>query len=224
MKSVTSANRLLHCTAGASAVELALVAPIFLLLVLGVIDLGILMWQWNSAAKATHWGARTAVVSTPVASGIINPSWDHLLIGEPCLDAATGLPLKTGTGTDYCPALDTVCTADSAPSTSGTCSSGYAFDNAAFEAVYARMRAIYPQLGRQNVQIAYKTTGLGFVGRPGGLPMTVTISVRCMTYDLIVLDSLLGWLVPANPCGGSPPGWPIPESRTVLTSESLGTS
>lgn len=32
------------------------------------------------------------------------------------------------------------------------------------------MRAIYPQLGRQNVQIAYKTTGLGFVGRPAGCP------------------------------------------------------
>lgn len=54
--------------------------------------------------------------------------------------------------------------------------------------------------------------------------MTVAISVRCMTYDLIVLDSLLGWLVPSNPCGGAPPGWPIPESRTVLTSEALGTS
>jgi len=54
---------------GAAMVEMAIVLPIFLLLVWGVIDFGRLLFTANSMASAVREGARqAAVMSDPVAS------------------------------------------------------------------------------------------------------------------------------------------------------------
>lgn len=47
---------------GAAIVEFALVAVVFLTLLLGIMDFGRMLLIWNSAAEATRWGARIAVV------------------------------------------------------------------------------------------------------------------------------------------------------------------
>jgi len=47
---------------GAAAVEFALVASAFFMLLFGVIELARLMYLWNAAAEATRLGARTAAV------------------------------------------------------------------------------------------------------------------------------------------------------------------
>lgn len=47
---------------GAAAVEFAIVAPVFFVLLLGAIEMGRLLWTWNAAAEATRLGARIAVV------------------------------------------------------------------------------------------------------------------------------------------------------------------
>ena len=47
---------------GANIVEFALVATVFLTLLLGIMDFGRMLLMWNSAAEATRWGARIAVV------------------------------------------------------------------------------------------------------------------------------------------------------------------
>lgn len=49
---------------GSATVEFALVLVPFLLLLLGAIELGRVLFAFNSAAEATRRGARTAVVST----------------------------------------------------------------------------------------------------------------------------------------------------------------
>ena len=51
-----------HRQHGATMVEFALVATIFLTLMLGIMDFGRMLLMWNSAAEATRWGARIAVV------------------------------------------------------------------------------------------------------------------------------------------------------------------
>lgn len=48
--------------AGAAAVEFALVASIFFTLLLGVMEMGRLLWVWNAAVETTRFGARMAVV------------------------------------------------------------------------------------------------------------------------------------------------------------------
>ena len=47
---------------GALVVEFALVLVILLLLVFGLIELGRVMFKWNSAVEATRIGARTAAI------------------------------------------------------------------------------------------------------------------------------------------------------------------
>lgn len=47
---------------GAALVEFALVAMIFIVLLLGIFEFGRLMFTWNSAVEATRRGARLAVV------------------------------------------------------------------------------------------------------------------------------------------------------------------
>lgn len=51
-----------HCQAGAAAVEFAVVAAVFFMLLLGMIEMARLLWTWNAAGEATRLGARMAVV------------------------------------------------------------------------------------------------------------------------------------------------------------------
>ena len=65
---------LMRSDRAASAVEFAMVLPLLLLFLLGIIDVGRYMWALNTAEKATQMGARYAVVSDPVANVIV-PMW-----------------------------------------------------------------------------------------------------------------------------------------------------
>ena len=47
---------------GVAAVEFALVAGLFFTLLLGIMEMGRILFYWNSAAEATRLGARIAVV------------------------------------------------------------------------------------------------------------------------------------------------------------------
>jgi Flp pilus assembly protein TadG len=56
-RSVSSASQ-----SGVTMVEFAIVAVVFLSLLLGITDFGRMLFTWNAAAEATRWGARIAVV------------------------------------------------------------------------------------------------------------------------------------------------------------------
>src|SRR5262249_41215375 len=88
-----------------------------------------------------------------------------------------------------CPTASAVCTP--ASSSGGSCTNSYTFDDTAFALILANMRAIFPRLQRQNVQISYATNGLGFVLQPGGLPMNVTVSITGMTHECFFAPSIL---------------------------------
>lgn len=47
---------------GAAAVEFAVVAAVFFTILIGIAEMGRLLWTWNAAAEATRRGARLAVV------------------------------------------------------------------------------------------------------------------------------------------------------------------
>ncbi|WP_246167628.1 TadE family protein [Propionivibrio limicola] len=47
---------------GVAAVEFALVAAVFFTLLIGIMEMGRLLWVWNAAAESTRLGARLAVV------------------------------------------------------------------------------------------------------------------------------------------------------------------
>jgi Flp pilus assembly protein TadG len=53
---------------GAAAVEFAMIAIVFLTVVLAIIDFGRWLYTINAAAEATRWGARIAAVCDPCTS------------------------------------------------------------------------------------------------------------------------------------------------------------
>ena len=61
-------RRLLRDHAGAAAVEFALVVPAFLMLLIGVMELGRLMWTQNALHYAVEEAARCSAVDTNICS------------------------------------------------------------------------------------------------------------------------------------------------------------
>lgn len=215
------ANKFLRDTTGSVLVEYTIVFPVFIALILGTVDVSYMLYEWALANKAAYVGARTAVVINPVATNITNPTYDATLIGQPCFDTITGAP----TSPANCP---TVNPTDCTGAASGSCTNGYAFDSTAFKnqtgtGIFDRMHVIFPRLQPENVTISYRINNLGFVGRPGGLPMTVTVSIKCMTHQFYFIDALMGWVFPP-PAGCLTTGPAIPTFASTLQSEDMVTN
>jgi Flp pilus assembly protein TadG len=176
---------------GATAVEFALIALLLFIVSFGIIDFGLAYWQWVMAEKATQVGVRKAVVSNMVAKGLT--TWPISNGGT----SGNGTPCMTGTTiiTD-CSFSPVTCTSNAAGTTI-TCScpatpcpkgTPAASD---FTAIVAEMQKMDPYIANNNVQITYSPNGLGFVGRPNGLPVTVTVTLTGMTFKFLVIDKLL---------------------------------
>lgn len=174
---MSAPSRLLHDTRGASAAEFALVLPLFLLLLFGTIDVGRYAWSLNQAEKATQTGARWAVATDMVASGLYSYSF------------ATSSAIPQGTTVDATNFPGVTCqssggTASCTCAAGGSCSFPLTASNTAFTNLTTRMAQIYPGLTANNIVVTYSWSGLGFSGDPNGpdvAPLT-TVSLRNVTF------------------------------------------
>ena len=162
-----TARRLLNSSSGATAAEFALVLPLLLLMIFGIIDAGRYMWEFNRAEKATQMGVRYAAVTDPVlGSGFSDYSFS---IND---GIAQGSAVPT---TNFDSAT---CIQGSCSCVGGTICGSVAYDATAFQDIVNRMSAMYPQIAPANVQVAYKNVGLGFAGDPNGPDVAPLITVR----------------------------------------------
>lgn len=158
----------------ASAAEFALVLPLLLVFLLGIIDTGRFMWDYNRAEKATQMGVRYAVVTDLVPSGLETYSFtvsDSIPAGD---------PIPT-TSFDQATCDSTSCTC--APN-AAVCG---AHDPVAFTNIVDRMRLFYPWITNSNVTIQYRNIGLGYSGDPNGPDVAplVTIQLTGLTFKPI---------------------------------------
>ena len=209
---VKSARQLFDDSRGTSMLDFTIVFPTLALVAFGMVDAGLILSQWNAAVKATHLGVRRAVVVDPVVTIDWAPLWTAADIGKNCT-------LANGTSAGVCP---TVTRTDCFVGNSGQGACTIDPANVSFLNILTEMRRVMPNLQPAEVRIDYGTSGLGFVGRPGGLPMTVSVSIRCRAFRTYFLGPLMGWAAPANNCG--PVGYPIPPSRAVLIGEDMATN
>ena len=157
--------RLLKNPRAAVGAEFALVVPILILFVLGVIDVGRMMWTWNRAEKAAQMGVRYAAVTEMVDSGLGDHNYfdDGLPRGNPIPDTSFGSATCTSEGctcnVDPCPGIGT-------------------FSTTAFDDLIARMRAIMPEIQAGNVTVEYSYSGLGYSGDPYGPDVNPLITVK----------------------------------------------
>jgi Flp pilus assembly pilin Flp len=76
MTPLPSSNR--HRQSGAAAVEFALVATVFFMILIGAVEMSRLLWTWNAAGEATRLGARMAVVCDLNEVAIVNRMRERL--------------------------------------------------------------------------------------------------------------------------------------------------
>ena len=151
-----------RCRSGSSAAEFALVLPLFLIFLFGIIDTGRFMWEYNKAEKATQVGARVAIVTNVLSSGLRDENYAGQTVNGTTIAAGGRIPAGA-LGTIKC--TDTTCTCETAPCPSnlGT------LDTATFNNVLvARMQQIDPAITAANVVIRYSGSGMGFAGNSSG--------------------------------------------------------
>lgn len=199
-------NKIIRDCAGSSLVEFTLVFPIVMMVTFCTVDFTYMLHEWNLASKATYRGAREAIVRNPVAPAVF-PLYAPAEIGNPCFNSATGA------ATGACPPVDVTCT--------GTAGCTNA---AAFTAIVQAMQAVFPRIDSTNVQIRYQTTGLGFAGRPNGLPMNVTVSLQCMSHRMFFLGAWAGWFFPPAQACQPANSVAMPTFASTLPSEDMVTN
>jgi Flp pilus assembly protein TadG len=143
---------------GSSAAEFALVLPVALLFLLGIIDAGRYFWSINRLEKAVQVGTRYAV-ATRIVSNDLNTM-------DAFIGAGPGDTIgKDALGTITCSSAGCACTESVLGA--GTCPDDLGdVDDTAFTNIVGRMRVIAPQIGGNDVRISYSGSGIGYAGDP----------------------------------------------------------
>ena len=175
---MTRLASLLRDRRASSAAEFAIVLPLLLLFLLGIIDVGRLLWTVNRIEKATQMGARFAVVTNPIPSNLrtvsavgLTDSTGHILVAG---DMLTNYVMATAKYSGTFPRT-------TAPTCAGNCTALGAATKASFDAIFNYVKLFLPELERTGrVDVSYSNSGLGYAGDPGGQDfypiITVTVS------------------------------------------------
>jgi Flp pilus assembly protein TadG len=173
----------------ATTAEFALMVPTFMLFVFGAIDVGGFAWKLNRLEKATQMGTRLAVVTNPVAQGLLNETYVGrnvnpadgtsaiLQQGDPIPAAALGKITCNSTAS---------CTCTNAPCI--TNATGLTADTAAFSNIVDRMQVFDSSISDADVSVEFTGSGLGFAGDPEGMEIVPLVTVRLngMQYQPII--------------------------------------
>ena len=175
-------DRLIRNRSAASAAEFALVLPLLLLLLFGIIDVGRFLWAFNQAEKATQMGTRYAVVTAPVLTGLDN-SYSFAVDGG--ISQGTAIPTANFTSAACSKSNGSVQCSCVAPT--GSFCAATSTNSNAFQAIFQRMKYMYPPIADTNVQVIYKNIGLGFAGNPDGSDVSplVTVKLTGLTFHPI---------------------------------------
>jgi hypothetical protein len=188
--------RLFRDRSASSAAEFALVLPLLLLLLFGIIDVGRFMWEYNEAEKATQMGARYAVVTDLVPAGLSTYSFS----------LSDGIAQGTAVPTanfDYAVCNDSDCS-----DCGGSVCGAIGYDSTAFQNIVGRMTSFYPPITNANVEVEYRNIGLGFAGDPDGPDVSTLVTVRLKGLTFKPITTML--------FGAS---FDMPDFRAALTLE-----
>src|SRR5690349_24044294 len=189
-------KRLAHDTNGTAVTEFVIVAPLFLALFIGILQISLQFFYAMEAEKAAELGVRTAVVVTPptglspAAPPALNDSptsnW-----GAPCAptsDPCSGFATATCVGT--------------------ACGGG-------FDLILARMQAVFPAVQAANITLTYEYVAMGFAGGPTTPAVTVSITGLSWPAGPFAAVQIL--------LGGTASSSTLPMIRATLTGEDLTT-
>jgi Flp pilus assembly protein TadG len=168
---------------GAAGAEFALVLPLLLILLFGIIDGGRFAWEYNRAEKATQMGARMAVVTDVISTGLRDNTYVGMNVGGTTLKGGDTIPVG---------ALGTITCTSSTCSCSGACTGITTGRNAAaFTNLVNRMKQFKPDIAEANVRVLYRGSGLGYAGDPNGVEMSPLVTVELTGLQFRPTTSLM---------------------------------
>lgn len=174
-------NAFRRSDSAALSAEFAMVLPLLLIFLIGIIDAGRFLWTYNRAEKATQMGVRYAATTDMVAVGLA--SYDFYSEGIP----RGNLIPESSFGGATCDSTGCTCRTDA------VCPDLGAVSTTAYDNVVARMAAFMPEIAASNVKIDYDYSGLGYSGDPYGPDVNplITVHLDGMTFNPVLL-SLFG--------------------------------
>lgn len=201
-----SLRRLLRSNEAAGAAEFAMVLPLLLLLLFGIIDAGRFAWEYNRAEKATQVGARIAVATDIIPGGLSAVNYVGQNIGGVTLTQGDVVPAAAlGKITCSKPAatLSCSCTTNPCPGTLTP------IQDTGWNVMVQRMKYMKPGLTDANVQVEYSGSGVGYAGDPNGMDISplVTVKLTGVTFKPVV------WTMFKSG------GLAMPDFSTTLTAE-----
>jgi Flp pilus assembly protein TadG len=174
---------LFRSTSGASGAEFALVLPLFLVLLFGIIDAGRFLWEYNQAEKATQVGARVAVVTNVLSTGLETADYTGQTINGVKINPGGTIPVAA-LGTIKC--TNATCTCEAQP-----CPDLGTFDSTTFnDVLLARMQQIDPAIKPENLVVRYSGSGLGFA-TTGQMQISPMTTVTLTGLKFVPITSLL---------------------------------
>ncbi|WP_171126261.1 MULTISPECIES: TadE/TadG family type IV pilus assembly protein [unclassified Ruegeria] len=206
---------------GAALVELAIVIPIFLFLIFGVIDYGRLYWSTTAAQKAMQTAARLATVGPPLC-GALPP--EHEIASGVGADTRFGTLCRTGGLGGICVDetnnLPDPCTLADVP-TIYTGASDTQPDYA--DRIWAEIGPLLPPGStRDNVQFTYSHDWqLGFLGGP--YTPVVTADLVGVDFNFVMPLAGLAALAGGGPAvtSNTPNSISLPAMSTSVPAEDL---
>ena len=196
---------------GAAMVEASIALSLLLTLTLGFVDFGYAFYQWNAASKAVQVGARLASISPPISPNVTTAG-PTSAPGDPIPVYPTANSYRfvcVGGNATSCTDYDDVrfsriFRGDTAYSNDDACPALAAGQRPG-------MCHFFPRLRRQDVQITYVSTGLGYQTRPGGAVPTIVVEIRPgLPFQFFFLGGLLGF-----------ENIDVPSMRSTVTGEDL---
>ena len=155
-------NRFWRHVRGAVAIEFAFVFPLLLAFTIGVLEFGIILFDYHRAGEATRRGVRDLVINPPLAA------LDTLLNDGSVVCIGSGASVSCAGG-----AVD-----DDAATT--------------FSALVQRMQDIFSTITPQNVSVTYVASGVDDPANTGVITPTVTLNLTGVQYTFFVLQIIPG--------------------------------
>lgn len=213
---VTRLARFRRSESGVTLIEGLIVFPLMLTLIIGFVEFGYGIFQWEQTGRAIAVGARLAAVSDPVvpkadynalavysggSPGDPVPPTDvskspDVLLRASCIGAATaGVSLPTCVSARFDKiwfGSDSTCSLNYGGAVPGICD-------------------VNPALQKSSIVVSYTRDGLGYVGRTSGPVVNVTVYLREAYFRTFLIGPLfkVDRLIP------------IPRSPVTVTGEDL---
>ena len=155
-------NRFWRHVRGTVAIEFAFVLPLLLMFTIGVLEFGIILFDYQRAGEATRRGVRDLVINPPLAA------LDTLLTDGSVVCIGSGASVS--------------CTGGAVDGDAAT----------TFAVIVEKMQDIFSSIAPQNVSVVYNASGVDDPANTGMITPTVTLSLTGLQYEFLLLQIIPG--------------------------------